>query len=98
MPVTLINRLSIKPGMIDEFIEAQRSFASTIPAGLVGGRMYRSIDGTSAILVSQFDSLIAQQEIFQTEAFKEHLNKLRPMVDSSSPTVYEEAYTYGDFK
>jgi heme-degrading monooxygenase HmoA len=97
-PVTLINVLSIKPGMIDEFIDAQRSFSSTIPGGLIGGRMYRTVNGKTAILVSQFDSVNAQEELFRTEAFKEHLKNLRPMVESSGPNLFEEAYTYGNFK
>jgi len=97
-PVTLINTLSIKPGMIDEFIEAQRSFTSTGAGGHVSGRLYRSTDGKTAILVSQFDSVGAQEELFQTEGFKENLKKLRPLVESSSPGQFEEAYTYGNFK
>lgn len=96
--VTLINRLVLKPGMIDEFIAAQRRVASTLPEGHVSGRMYRSLDGTSVVLVSQFASMSVQQEILQNEEFKEHLKRMAPMVESSSPTQYEEAYTYGDFK
>src|SRR5882757_10279010 len=55
--VTVINRLLIKPGKMDEFIEAQRTFAAALPpCGLVGGCMYRSVDGQSAVLVSKFQS------------------------------------------
>jgi heme-degrading monooxygenase HmoA len=96
--VTLINRLVIKPGMIDDFIAAQRRVASSIPEGLVSGRLYRNTDGTSVILLSQFASTDAQQKILQNDEFKEHLKKMASMVDSSSPLPYEEAYTYGDFK
>jgi hypothetical protein len=84
--------------MIEEFIAAQRRVASTIPGGLVGGRLYRSLDGGSVILVSQFESISAQQQILQNEGFKEHLKEMAPMVESSNPTQYEEVYTYGDFK
>jgi quinol monooxygenase YgiN len=100
-PVTVVNRLVIKPGKMDEFIEAQRDFASglmTKPSGLIGGRMYRSIDGKSAVLVSQFESESAQKEIRQSPAFKQHLDSLQSMVESASPSLYEEAYTTGDFK
>ena len=96
--VTLINRLVIKPGMMNEFIAAQRRVASSVSEGLVGGRLYRSVDGTSVILVSQFESMSAQQKILQNEEFKEHLKKMAFMVESSNPVPYEEAYTYGDFK
>jgi len=100
-PVTVINRLVIKSGKMDEFIDAQRNFASgllTKRSGLIGGRMYRSIDGKSAVLVSQFESESAQEELRQSHAFKQHLNVLQTMVESATPSLYEEAYTTGDFK
>jgi quinol monooxygenase YgiN len=100
-PVTVINRLAIKPGKMDEFIDVQRNFASglmTKSSGLIGGRLYRSIDGKSAVLVSQFESDSAQAELRQSQAFKQHVNALQPIVESASPSLYEEAYTTGDFK
>lgn len=100
-PVTVINRLVIKPGKIDEFVETQRAFANALsdkPCGLLGGRMYRSVDGTSAVLVSQFASAAAQEEIRQSDAFKQHVAKLQSLIESSSPSPYEEAYTTGDFR
>ena len=99
--VTVINRLMIKPGKMEEFIDAQRSFAAgltTEPCGLIGGRMYRSTDGKSAVLVSQFESESALEELRQSQAFKQQLNALQSMVESASPSLYEEAYTTGDFK
>jgi quinol monooxygenase YgiN len=100
-PVTVINRLTIKPGKMDEFIDAQRNFATTLmktPNGLTGGRLYRSIDGQSAVLVSQFESESAQEDIRQSDAFKQHVNQLQVLIESASPSLYEEAYTTGGFK
>lgn len=97
-PVTLINCLAIKPGLMDQFIETQRTFAAAGRPGLNGGRMYRSNDDRTAILVSQFASAAAQQEIIQSEAFKAHIAKLRSMVESANPVAYEVAYTYGAFR
>jgi heme-degrading monooxygenase HmoA len=56
-PVTQINFLSIKPGKIDEFIEAQRSYAASakLPPGVICSRMYRSLDGKSVVRVSQYE-------------------------------------------
>ena len=71
--IHLINRFSIKPGKMDEFIDAQRSFAAKLaktPCGLLGGRTYRGLDGTSAVLVSTFESLEAQERIRQLPASK----------------------------
>jgi heme-degrading monooxygenase HmoA len=96
-PFTMINRLVVKPGKMDEFIEMQRRFAAAGPSGLIGGRMYRSPDGQSAILVSMFQSKAAQEEIFQRPEFKAHIANLQPLVVSSNPMVYEEAYTTGAF-
>jgi quinol monooxygenase YgiN len=98
-PVTVINRIMVKPGKMDEFIDVQQHFAGTLPSGfLVGGRMYRSLDGQSAVLVSTFRSAGARDEVFQRAEFKAHLERLAPLVESSSPILYEEAYTTGDFR
>lgn len=97
-PVTVINRLAIKPGKMDEFIDTQQRFTASLPpCGLVGGRMYRSIDGQSAVLVSTFESKDAQEQILQRADFKEHIKNLQPFVESSSPALYNEAYTTGAF-
>ena len=99
-PVTVINRLAIKPGVIDEFIEAQLNYASTLmekPTGLIGSRLYRGLDGRTVVLVSQFESIQALEEIRQLPSFKENLSKLQAFVESSSPAVYEEAYTTDGF-
>jgi len=67
-PVIVINRLALKPGAIDEFIETQLNYASSLtekPTGLIGSRLYRGLDGRTVVLVSQFESLKAQEEISQ---------------------------------
>jgi quinol monooxygenase YgiN len=100
-PFTVVNRFVIKQGKMQEFIETQRSFGASLtecPQGLLGGRMYRGLDGTTAILVSQFESQSAQQQILQSQALKEHIAKLQDLVESATPLIYEEAYTTGQFK
>jgi quinol monooxygenase YgiN len=98
-PVVVINRLMVKPGKMDEFIEAQRRYAAALPpSGLIGGRMYRSIDGQCATLVSVFESTRAVEEVREREDFKAHIQRLQPLLESSSPILYEEAYTTGDFR
>jgi len=96
--ITIINQLRVKPGKMDEFIEAQRQFAASLPAcGLVGGRMYRGTDGQSAVLVSTFESNEAREATLEREDFKAHLARLKPLIDSSNPNLFEEAYTTGAF-
>jgi len=60
--------------------------------------MYRSRNGTRAVLVSQFESVQAQEAVMQSRELQSHIGKLREMVESSSPDVYDEAYTYGKFE
>lgn len=99
--VTLINTLAVKPGRIDEFISVQEQFATAMAdhqPGLVGGRMYRNLEGSRAVLVSQFESSVAQLATTGSAEFKAHLAKIREMVDSSNPDSYEVAYTYGAFR
>jgi len=97
-PITIINRLQIKPGCMDEFIETQRNFAGTLgPCGLIGGRMYRGTDGQSAVLVSTFESDAAREATLARAEFKAHLARLQPLIESSNPSLFEEAYTTGEF-
>ncbi len=99
-PVTQINFLSIKPEKIDEFFETDRSYiaSATLPKGLIGSRLYRSLDGRSAVRVSHYESVEAHKEIHQSEALRQQIARLRPLVESSSPALCEEVYTTGDFK
>jgi quinol monooxygenase YgiN len=100
-PVTIVNSFSIKSGKMDEFIETQRSFTAelkTKQTGFIGGRMYRSLDGKRAVAVNPWESVSAKDEISQSDAWEDHLKKVRPLVESASPSLYEETYTAGDFK
>jgi heme-degrading monooxygenase HmoA len=98
--VTVINYLTIKEGKIDEYLEIQQRFAAQRtmkPDGLLGSRIYRSADGKSVVLVSQFESQAAQQQLRESEEFKQHLQTLLPLVETASPAVYEEVSTTGRF-
>jgi quinol monooxygenase YgiN len=99
-PVTQINFLSIKPEKIDEFFEVDRSFIGSAnrPKGLIGSRLYRSLDGRSAVRVSQYESVEAHKALHQSEALRQQIERLLPFLESSNPGLYEEVHTTGDFK
>lgn len=99
-PVTQILFLSIKPGKIDEFLEADRKFlaSAALPKGLVGSRLYRSADGKSAVRVVQYESLEAQQEYQRDPALQQQVSLLRDLIESANGNLYEEVRTSGDFK
>ena len=100
MPGTQINILSIKPEKIDEFFEADQGYiaSASLPKGLIGGRLYRSLDGRSAVRVTQYESVEAHKEYHQGEALQQQIGLLRAFVDSSSPGLYDEFHTAGNFK
>lgn len=96
-PMTLITFFKIKPGRLDQFIQAQREFASALKTvghtGLLGGRMYKGEDGQSAVLVSQFESKAAQEALRDRDMFKAHVDALQIDLDSVTRVWVEEAYT-----
>jgi quinol monooxygenase YgiN len=99
-PVTQINFLSIKPEKVDEFFETDQKYiaSASLPKGLIGSRLYRSADGKSVVRMSQYESVEAHNEHHHREDLRQQIGKLRPLVESSSPALYEEVYTTGDFK
>jgi quinol monooxygenase YgiN len=99
-PVTQINFLSIKPEKIDEFFALDQSYITSgnRPKGLISSRLYRSLDGKSAVRVSQYESIEAHRETHRSEALRQQIDRLRPLVESSSPGLYEEAYTTGELE
>ncbi len=98
-PVVLINRFTLKPGKIEEFIElqaaAREGFRRAVP-GLLGGRMHRSLDGASAVLISVFRSVDDHRRLLESELFAEHAAKIRPLIERTDPGFYKVAYESGD--
>jgi|SRR5579862_4850534 len=98
--VTQILFISIKPGKLEEFLEADRKFiaSATLPKGLLGSRLYRSADGKSAVRVVQYESVEAHQEYQRDPALQQQVALLRDFVESATASPYEEVRTTGDFK
>jgi hypothetical protein len=97
-PVTGINVLTIKDGKMDEFLEIHASFSSGFGrtcAGLNGGRMYRSLDGRTAILISEFESVEALERVRNLAEVKENVRQLQPLVEQSRINIFVTAYAYG---
>ena len=97
-PVTQINFLSIKPGKMDQFLEADRRYraSTSLPKGVTSSRMYCSLDGASIVRVTQYESIEAHDQVQQDEQLRQQIAILRPLVESSRPALYEEAQTPED--
>ena len=97
-PVTGINVLTIKDGKMDEFLKIHESFSSGFArtcAGLNGGRMYRSLDGRTAVLISEFESVEALERVQNLAEVKANVRQLQPLVEEPKVNIFETAYAYG---
>jgi quinol monooxygenase YgiN len=99
-PVTQINFLSIKPEKMAEFFDADRRYFASVPRpeGLASSRLYRSLDGTSAVRVSTFESIEAHRAIHESESLRQQIATLRPFVESSSSALYEDVSATADVR
>lgn len=98
--VSVINVFTVKSGKLDEFIDVQQRFASELSKnfdGLVGGRMFKGLDGKTAVLVSVFASMEQQEAVRKLPAFQAHVEYLRTLIEEAKPALFETAYTVGKF-
>lgn len=99
-PVVSISVITPNPGQLDAFMELQLAQHQRVQGqvpGLVGSRLFRALDGASAVLISIFDTPEAQQRFGESEAFKGHIQKVRPLMDTSERGMFEVAFATGAF-
>jgi quinol monooxygenase YgiN len=89
-----INIFTPKPGMMDEFIAAQLEGLPALgdTSGSFGSRLYRAGDDSNAILVALFEDEEAHRRFMETEAFHRHRDRLRPLLESTTPAYYTLVY------
>ena len=94
-PVVLINVFTLKEGKLDEFIELQtaalHNFKGKVP-GWLGSRLHRELDGSSAVMMSIFESREDINRWYETKLFSEHRAKVIPLVERAEPKLYEVVY------
>lgn len=92
-PITVINHLTVKPGMADQFLERQRRYVSSLttqPQGLLSARAYRSMDGKSVVFVREFESKAAHEQAQRSEGLREFLKDAQQYLLESRKADYEE--------
>ena len=98
-PIQVINTFTVRAGMMDEFVRVQeeaRPHLARENPGLRGSRLYRALDGKTAVLIGVYDSADDNTRLQQSELFARHRARLQPLVESASPAVYEVAYQAGE--
>lgn len=85
-PVVLVNTFFPKAGMLDAFVslqieEARRLADDAHAHGWRGNRIHRALDGTTAAIVTAFDSARDQERWAETPMFRDHLARMSPLLE-----------------
>ena len=99
--VTVLNIFTPKPGWLDAFVEVQRTSLPRLGRniqGFRGSRLFRALDGTTAAMISVFDSPEDFKRWTASEAFVVHREKLATMIERTAPGVYELVYEAGSIE
>jgi len=100
-PVAVLNVFTLKPGSLDAFVEVQRAalpgLGRQIP-GFRGSRLYRALDGSTAAMVSVFDTLEHFKRWTTSEPFVAHRDKIAPLFERTAPGIYEVVYESGSIE
>jgi heme-degrading monooxygenase HmoA len=99
--VTVLNIFTPKPGWLDAFVEVQRTSLPRLGRniqGFRGSRLFRALDGTTAAMISVFDSPEDFKRWTASEAFVAHREKLATMIERAAPGVYELVYEAGSIE
>lgn len=91
-PFVLINSFTPKPGKIDELANllgaARDRFADRVP-GFHGGRVYRDVDGNSALLISVFETEDHYEDWISTPMFAEYQRQVVDITDGMGQSRIE---------
>ncbi|MGF6229713.1 heme-degrading monooxygenase HmoA [Inquilinus ginsengisoli] len=97
-PYVSISVITPKPGRFEEFMELQLAQHHRVRGqvqGLRGGRLFRSLDGRSVVLVTAFETIEDAQRFRQDPRLTEHVARVQPLLESAAPGGYETAYEVG---
>lgn len=96
--VVIVNRFTPQPGRLDEFVQIQKSALPRLSAnmqGLRGSRLYRSLDGRTATMISVFDTRADFERWAQSEPFTLHRQILLSLMEKVEPAPSELVYAAG---
>ena len=99
--VTVLNIFTPKPGWLDAFVEVQRTSLPSLARniqGLRGSRLLRAVDGTTAAMISVFDSPEDLKRWMASATFAAHREKLSTMINRAAPGIYEVIYEAGSIE
>jgi heme-degrading monooxygenase HmoA len=99
-PASETNLISIsiftpKPAHFDTFVATQIENLPRLGrlSGSRGAQFYVAKDGRHAILVSFFDDEVALRDFRESDAFREHRDRLQTLIESNENGFYTLAYS-----
>ena len=91
-PFVLINSFTPKPGKLDELaglLEAARDRFSDEVSGFHGGRIYRDVDGSSALMIGVFETEDHYESWIASSLFVRYREQIQPLIDSMGQSRVE---------
>lgn len=98
VPFVSISVITPKPGKFEQFLELQLAQLHRVRgqvAGLMGGRLFRSLDERNLILVTMFETAQAAQRFREDARFTDHIARVQPLIEDAVPGAYKIAYEVG---
>jgi heme-degrading monooxygenase HmoA len=94
--VMLVNLFTPQPGMADAFVKTQSAEYVRLAGkvdGFVANRLGRAIDCSDRIVnVAIFENIEAYAAWRDSQLFRDHMDIIRPLVQSSAPGMYTVVY------
>ena len=96
--VVLVNMFTPKPGRTEDFIRAQTDEYIRLRGrveGALGNRLLRALDGKRVVNIAYFKRVELYDAWLASDLFADHLNRIRDLVVSVDPALYQPAYESG---
>jgi quinol monooxygenase YgiN len=97
-PALGISLIRIKPGHFEEFMALQvahlERIRGTVP-GVRGGRMFKSTEKNTIVLVSAFETAADAERFRSDPRFQEHVARTGALIESNEALPVELAYAVG---
>ena len=97
-PVVAISVVTPKPDKFEEFMALQLAQQRRVRGqvkGLIGGRLFRSLDERSFVIVAMFESEEDAQAWREDERLIAHRAQVAPLTERAATGTYETVYEVG---
>lgn len=98
-PAISISVIKPRPECFETFVAMQLSQHARLRGqveGLRGGRLFKSRAAGMLVLVTMFESAEAAQRFSRDKRFTEHLERVRPLIETADAAPFELAYAVGE--